>query len=73
MNLGLYSDERMNLNKPLLGVWNIDRDTVRLLVTSFNHLEKKVVTVLPFNKLVVDTTKFFPGGSARVYKVRDPH
>ena len=65
---GLYYDERSNLNEPLLGIWSLDRATVKLFAESFTQLERKVVPLIPFSQLALDTTRFFSGGSARVYR-----
>ncbi|KAJ1425040.1 hypothetical protein B484DRAFT_398080, partial [Ochromonadaceae sp. CCMP2298] len=66
---GLYSDEDTNLNLPMLGMWDMnDTDTVRMVTQSIAHLERRVVYIIPFSHLRVDTSKFFSGGSARVYR-----
>lgn len=66
---GIYEYKGANLNEPLIGIWDLNsRSAVKMVTDSIVHLEKKVVTILPFSKLRVDTSKFFSGGSARVYR-----
>ena len=53
---GLYTDERTNLNAPMLGMWDMnDRNTVKMVTESIAHLERKVVYIIPFSQLRVDT------------------
>jgi hypothetical protein len=56
------------LNAPLLGIWEIGRATLDLVAGSINRLEEKVVPVIPCGFLQLDASRFFSGGSARVYK-----
>ena len=65
---GLYTNDSSNLNQPLLGVWDMNRQTVQMVTESIMELEQKVVTIIPFSKLRVDTSFYFSGGSARVYR-----
>jgi hypothetical protein len=66
---GLYSSKiTSELNQPLLGIWELNPITIMTLTESMNQLEKKVVPLIPFTLLRLDITKFFPGGSARVYR-----
>ena len=54
--LGLYSNEHTNLNLPMLGMWDMnDRNTVKMVTESIAHLERKVVYIIPFSQLRVDT------------------
>jgi serine/threonine protein kinase len=59
---------RSNLNEVLLGVWDFGRDTMDTLAESITCLEKKVVPIIPFGMISIDTTLFFSGGTARVYR-----
>jgi len=53
---GLYTDERTNLNLPMLGMWDMnDRNTVKMVTESIAQLERKVVYIIPFSQLRVDT------------------
>eukprot|EP01038_Epipyxis_sp_PR26KG_P004245 gene4245-6024_t len=64
---GLYEDSRNNLNQPLLGIWSMNRSTVLCVTETITQLQQQVVKIVPFSKLVVDTSHYFSGGSARVY------
>lgn len=66
--IGLYKSHDINLNEPLLGIWDMNRRDVDLVAESVIHLERKVVTIIPFSHLRVDTSRYFSGGTARVYK-----
>jgi len=56
LHTGLYTDERTNLNAPMLGMWDMnDRNTVKMVTESIAHLERKVVYIIPFSQLRVDT------------------
>eukprot|EP00981_Chlorochromonas_danica_P004299 scaffold865_cov160-Ochromonas_danica.AAC.18 len=46
----------------------MDRDLVKLVTSSVIQFERKVVPIIPFSQLTLDTTGFFSGGTARVYK-----
>ena len=65
---GLYEVPDSNLNVPLLGVWEMGRETIGMVADSINQLERRIVPIIPFGQLRVDTSKFFSGGTARVYK-----
>ena len=52
---GLYVDARANLNEPLLGIWDMNREAVNLVTDSVIQLERKVVNIIPFSQLKVDT------------------
>ena len=43
------------------------RQTIGLYADSINTLEKKVVPIIPFGFIEIDSSKFFSGGTARVY------
>jgi hypothetical protein len=54
--VGLYTDERTNLNLPMMGMWDMnDRNTVKMVTESIAQLERKVVYIIPFSQLRVDT------------------
>jgi len=57
-----------NLNQPLLGMWELGRETIGVVAESMASLESHVVPVIPFAVLKIDTSGYFSGGSARVYK-----
>eukprot|EP01040_Poterioochromonas_malhamensis_P003745 gene3745-4001_t len=65
---GLYVNSEVNLNEPLLGIWDMNKDAVDMVTQSVFHLERKVVPIIPFSHLKVDTSMYFSGGTARVYK-----
>eukprot|EP01035_Chromulina_nebulosa_P017311 gene17311-22852_t len=66
---GLYRiNESNGLNQPLMGVWEMGRDTIKYVADTINQLERLVVPIIPFTQLKVDTSKFFSGGTARVYR-----
>lgn len=65
---GFHSDSRSNLNQPLLGIWDMNNEAVNLVADSVLQLERKVVNIIPFSQLRVDTSMYFSGGTARVYK-----
>lgn len=66
---GLYSNvSTSNLNQPLLGMWELSRDTLSIFTDSIAHMETKMVPLIPFSSLKLNMNKFFPGGSARVYQ-----
>ena len=69
---GLYKDGRKTstLNAPLLGIWDAGRETAARIVDTLDMLEMKVVPIVPFDLLEMDVSKFFSGGSARVYRGR---
>jgi hypothetical protein len=52
---GLYVAKDSNLNQPLLGVWEMGRDTIGCVADSINQLERKVVPIIAFGQLRVDT------------------
>lgn len=52
---GLYVDAKANLNEPLLGIWDMNREAVNLVTDSVIQLERKVVNIIPFSQLKVDT------------------
>jgi hypothetical protein len=54
---GLYVDLKGDhrLNEPLLGIWDMDRELVRVVTDSVMQLERKVVTIIPFSQLRLDT------------------
>ncbi len=52
---GLYVDSKANLNEPLLGIWDMNREAVNLVTDSVIQLERKVVNIIPFSQLKVDT------------------
>ena len=56
------------LNQPLLGIWDIGRTTMDLVLDSLASLEKRVVPIIPFGFLELDNSRFFSGGTARVYR-----
>ncbi len=56
------------LNEVMLGVWEFGRHTMDVFAESITTLERKVVPIIPFGMISVDTSKFFSGGTARVYK-----
>lgn len=65
---GLYVGQEDNLNEPLRGIWDMNRQEVNLVAQSVIQLERKVVPIIPFSQLRVDTSKYFSGGTARVYR-----
>jgi len=65
---GLYASEEANLNQPLLGIWEMGRQTLTAVSDCVNLFEKKVINIIPFNYLTLDTTSFIAGGASRVYK-----
>ncbi len=52
---GLYVNSEVNLNEPLLGIWDMNKDAVDMVTQSVFHLERKVVPIIPFSHLKVDT------------------
>lgn len=56
---GLYYNPVSNLNEPLLGVWELGRETINIVADSINQLERKVVPIIPFGSLRVDTGYVF--------------
>jgi hypothetical protein len=52
---GLYVHASVNLNEPLLGIWDMSREAVNMVTQSVFHLERKVVPIIPFSQLKVDT------------------
>ena len=64
---GLFVRGTANLNEPLLGMWDMGRETMDLVAHSISELEQEIVPIIPFGKLFVDTSRFFSGGAARVY------
>jgi hypothetical protein len=67
---GLFVRGTDNLNDPLIGMWDLDRETVTVVAQSISDLEKEIVPIIPFGMLFLDTSYFFSGGSARVYQGR---
>lgn len=67
---GLYNISASNLNTPLLGMWEMGNEAINMVAGSISHLQTKVVPIIPFYMLEMDGSKFFPGGSARVYRGR---
>ena len=53
--IGLYVSATENLNEPLLGVWDMNREAVNMVTQSVMQLERKVVPIIPFAQLKVDT------------------
>jgi hypothetical protein len=51
---GLHVDAKNNLNEPLLGIWDMNRDAVNLVTDSVIQLEREA-NIIPFNRLRVDT------------------
>ena len=58
------------LNEPLIGVWEYGRKTMDILADSVDTLERKVVPIIPFSLIRIDNSKYFSGGTARVYRGR---
>ena len=56
------------LNEPLLGIWDFGRETMGILADSITMLEKKVVPIIPFSFIEIDNSRYFSGGTARVYR-----
>lgn len=52
---GLYVNANVNLNEPLLGIWDMNREAVDMVTQSVFQLERKVVPIIPFSQLKVDT------------------
>lgn len=52
---GLYVVKDSNLNQPMLGVWEMGRDTIGCVADSINQLERRVVPIIAFGQLRVDT------------------
>lgn len=69
---GLYENATIsNLNQPLLGIWSLESTTVSVVTESICQLERKVVPIIPFGAISIDTSKqYFSGGNARVYRGR---
>ena len=65
--------DTLNLNAPLLGIWEMGRITIGMMVDTVCALEREVVPIIPFGNLALDISKFFSGGTARVYKGRYNH
>lgn len=66
---GLYENaSTSNLNAPLLGIWDMGRHTISIVADSICRLERKVVPIISFGALSIDVSKFYSGGSARVYQ-----
>jgi hypothetical protein len=66
---GLYENAAAsNLNQPLMGMWDFNQKTLTMVTDSICTLERKVVTIIPFGMLTLDTSRYFSGGSARVYR-----
>jgi hypothetical protein len=59
---------RSALNQPLLGMCELGRETIGVISDTMASLESHVVPIIPFGVLKIDTSGFFSGGSARVYK-----
>ena len=57
-----------DLNEPLLGIWDFGRETMGIIAESITTLEKKVVPIIPFTFIQIDSSHFFSGGTARVYR-----
>lgn len=53
--LGLYANSKVNLNTPLLGIWTMNSLAVRTVTDSITDLQNRVVKIIPFNFLTVDT------------------
>jgi hypothetical protein len=62
-----------DLNEPLLGIWDFGRETMGILAESITTLEKKVVPIIPFTFIQIDSSHFFSGGTARVYRGQYGH
>lgn len=67
---GLFVRGTANLNEPLLGMWDMGRDTMDIVAQSISDLEQEIVPIIPFGMLLLDTSHYFSGGSARVYRGR---
>lgn len=67
---GLFVRGTDNLNEPLLGMWDMGRETMDIVAQSITDLEKQIVPIIPFGMLFLDTSHYFSGGSARVYRGR---
>jgi tRNA A-37 threonylcarbamoyl transferase component Bud32 len=66
---GLYKSNDANLNQPLLGIWDgMGRQTLAAVTDCVNLFEMKVINIIPFNYLTIDTSNFIAGGASRVYK-----
>lgn len=53
--LGLYSNKFSNLNHPILGLWDTNVLPIDTFASSVADLQKRVVTVIPYGLLSVDT------------------
>jgi len=52
---GLYDRDPDGINSPLMGIWDLGRETIGLVTDSIATLEKKVVHVIPFGTISLDT------------------
>lgn len=44
-----------NLNQPLLGVWELGRETIGVVGDTIADLEQRTVPIIPFGVLRIDT------------------
>ena len=51
---GLFVRGTANLNEPLLGMWDMGRDTMDVVAQSIADLEQEIVPIIPFGKLFLD-------------------
>jgi hypothetical protein len=52
---GLYDQDPNGINSPLLGIWDLGRETIGLVTDSIASMEKKVVKVIPFGTISLDS------------------
>ena len=43
------------INEPLLGMWELGRDTISAVADTILSLEKQVVPIIPFGNLKIDS------------------
>lgn len=56
---GLYQSPEGGINEPLLGIWELGRETINLVADTISELERKVVPIISYTQLQVDKRYFY--------------
>lgn len=52
---GLYDRTPNAINSPLLGIWDLGRETIGMVTESITDLEQKIVKIIPYGAITLDT------------------
>lgn len=53
--VGLYTNTQSNINEPLVGMWELGRETIQVVGSSLQDLKSHFVPIIPFGTLQIDS------------------